>query len=136
MALTDAQSGAIIFHGESPASIKLVGAVNKGDAIGFSGGWKQALATTASVVQMRCIAAEDGAVGQTITAYFGDTEIGGDRFSGSTVGGAIYVAEGSSNGKYTQTAPSTAGDSTKIVGYAISTTKLLISPQMNVDSTA
>jgi hypothetical protein len=85
---------------------------------------------------MRCVAAEDGVDGQEITAYFDDVIIEGDRFSGATAGGAIYVAEGTSNGMYTQTAPSTSLDSTKIVGYALTATKLILSPQMNVDSVA
>lgn len=136
MAFADAQTGAVIFSGETPALILLAGAVSRGDAVGFSGGWKRALATTGSIVQMRCVAAEDGVTGQYITAYFGDTEAGGDRFSGATVGGAVYVAEGTSNGMYTQTAPSTSGDSTKIVGYAVSATRLHIAPHINVDSTA
>ncbi len=133
MAFADSQTGAIIFHGESPSTVKLVGAAVKGDAIGFSSGWKRALATTASVVQMRCVAAEDGVDDQEITVYFGDTEVGGDRFSGAAVGGAIYVAETADNGKYTQTAPTDTGDSIKIVGNAISAIKLLLSPQLTPD---
>ncbi len=135
MAFADAQSGAVIeAQSISVCPIVLAGTVVLGDAIGFSGGWKRALATAGGVIQMRCVALEDGYAGQTILANFGDTEIGGARFSGATTGGAVYVAEGTSNGMYTQTAPDTATDSTKIVGYAISATKLLISPQMNVDS--
>jgi hypothetical protein len=136
MAFADAQTGALIISGESPTSIKIVGSVSKGDAVGFSSGWKRALATAGGVVQMRCVAAEDGVDDQTIIAYFGDCIIDGDRFSGATANGAVYVAEGTSNGMYTQTAPSTATDSNKIVGVAISATRLHISPQVNVDSVA
>ncbi len=136
MAFADAQSGAVIHHGESPAPILLAGAVTKGDAVGYSGGWKRALATAGGVIQMRCVAAEDGDIGQTIIAYFGDVDIGGSRFSGATVGGAVYVAEGTSNGMYTQTAPSTTSDSTKIVGYATAATRLQLTPLANVDTTA
>ncbi len=138
MAFADAQSGAVIFHGESPAVVKLASLCYKGDCLGFSGGWKQALATApaANVIQMRCVAVEDGAIGQEIVAYFGDVDIGGDRFSGATVGGAIYVEEGTTAGKYTQTAPSTTADATTIVGYATSATRLHLHGNMNKDSVA
>ena len=136
MAFADSQSGAIITHGEVLATIKLAGAVVKGDAVGFSGGWKQALATVGTgLVQMRCVAGEDGVTGQEITAYFGDVELA-DRVTGATVGGAVYVAEGTSVGMYTQTAPTTTGDSNKIVGYAVTATRLHVMPHANVDSVA
>lgn len=134
MAFSDAQTGTIIYHGESPAPIKLVGTVSKGDAIGYSDGWKRALATDGSVVQMRCVASENGVADQTIIAYFGLVELGG-RFSGATEGGAVYVAEGSDNGEYTQTIPSDSGDADKVVGYAMTALRLTIHPNMNVDST-
>jgi len=135
MAFADAQSGGIIVFGRSPATVKIVGAVSKGDAIGNSGGWKRALATAGGVIQCRAVAGEDGVDGQEITAYFSDTIIEG-RFSGATAGGALYVAEGTSNGMYTQTAPSTSTDANTIVGYAITATKGIVSPNMNVDSVA
>ena len=136
MAFVDAQANAIIKKGISPAIIKLAGTVTKGDAVGYSSGWKRALATAGSVVQMRCVAGEDGVTGQEITAYFGNVIFTGSRFSGATVGGALYVAEGSDNGKYTQTAPTTATDSNKVVGYATSATEAVLTPQANVDSVA
>lgn len=135
MAFADAQSGATILYGDNPATIELAGTVTKGDAIGFSSGWKRALATTGSVVQIRAVAAEDGVSGQKITAYFG-TVLVDDRHSGATVGGALYVAEGSDNGKLTQTAPTTSGDANKICGYALTATLMAILPNLNVDSTA
>ncbi len=66
----------------------------------------------------------------------GITIIKGSRFSGATAGGAMYVAESTSVGKYTQTAPSTSTDSNKIVGYALSATEVVILPNHNVDSVA
>lgn len=136
MAFADAQDNAEIKFGSSPATIELAGTVTKGDALGFSGGWKRALATAGSVVQMRCVASEDGISGQKIMAYFDTTLIEGARFSGATTGGALYVAEGSDNGKYTQTAPSTSSDANTIVGYMLSATEAAITPNHNVDSTA
>lgn len=135
MALSDSQANAIVYFGLAPATIKLAGTVTKGDAVGNSDGWKRALATSGSVVQQRCVAAEDGVSGQDITAYFGATLIGGSRFSSITEGGAIYVAEGSDNGEYTQTAPSTSSDATTIVGYGLLANLAIIVPNMNVDST-
>lgn len=135
MALSDAQSGAIIYHGESPAPVKLSGTVTKGDALGYSDGWKRALATAGSVVQMRCVAGEDGVADQVITAYFGLCEMGG-RFSGGTEGNPIYVAEGTDSGEYIDVAPSTSNDANKIVGYTMTATRITIHPNMNDDSVA
>ena len=136
MAYADAQSGAVILYGEGEAQIVLVGTVKTGDALGYSGGWKRALATAGGVIQLRCVAGEDGLSGQTIVAYFGKTLIGGSRFSGATDRGAMYVAEGTDYGEYTQTAPSTATDATTIVGVAVGATQALITPNFNVDSVA
>lgn len=136
MAFADAQDNCVIKYGEDSAVIALVGTVTKGDILGFSSGWKRALATTGSVVQARCVAGEDGVDDQKITAYFGTCILEGERFSGATAGGALYVAEGTSNGQYTQTAPSTSGDANKIVGYALSATEMAVTPNQNSDSTA
>ena len=136
MAFADAQDNATILHGQDEATITLAGTVKKGDALGFSSGWKRALATVGSVVQMRCVAGSDGVSGQDITAYFGIVVVGGSRFSGATAGGALYVAEGTDSGKYTQTAPTTSGDANKIVGYMLSATEAVLLPNHNDDSTA
>jgi len=127
LAFSDSQSGGTILYGESPASIIISGTVSKGDALGYSGGWVRALATVATAIALRCVAAEDGVSGQTIVAYFGKCIIGG-RFSGATANGAVYVAEGTSNGMYTQTVPSTTGDITVRVGTALNATELAIYP--------
>ena len=119
MAFADAQDNAIITYGAEPTTVKLAGTVKKGDAIGFSDGWKRALATSGSVVQMRRVAGEDGASGQEITAYGGLVIIEGERFSGGTAGSALYVAEGSDNGEYTETAPTTSGDLTGILNPCV-----------------
>ena len=138
MALTDSQTSAIIYHGESPAPIKLATAVSKGDVIGWAvtgGGWKQADASTdadtAIPIHARCIAASDGVIGQHITAYFGEVTMGG-RFSGATVGGAVYAS--ATAGQYTQTIPATTGDATTVIGYAMSPTRLTLFPSMNKES--
>ena len=135
MAYADAQASAVIVSGKVPATVKAVGAVTKGDALGFSGGWKRALATVGTAIQMRCIAAEDGVDGQEINVYFEQATMEG-RISGATAGGALYVAEGTSNGMYTQTAPTTTGDANTIVGYALTATKVVLTPNANVDTIA
>lgn len=132
MAFADSQAGAEIKYGESPASVELAGTVKRGDALGYNDGWRQALATSGSVTQFRCVAGSDGVEGQEIVAYFGITLVEGSRFSGATIGGALYVAEGSDNGKYTQTAPSDAGDDDTIIGYALSPTELVLVPNQNI----
>ena len=111
MAFADAQTAAIIKEATCPAKITLAGTVTRGDAIGYSSGWKRALATAGSVVQLRGVAGEDGVSGDEIVAYFGPSIVA-DRISGATAGNPIYVAEGSDNGKYTETAPSTSSDPT------------------------
>ena len=135
MAITDAQSGATLLSVSAPAPIRLGGTVTKGDAVGYAGGWIRALATVGSVTDFRCVAGEDGVLGQTIIAYF-DAVILSGRITAATEGAAVYVAEGSNNGQYTETAPSTTGDINTIIGYAITATKLALQPSLNPDTIA
>ena len=133
MALTDAQSGALILDGSIPVEVTLAGTVAKGDLIGYSTGWKRALATAGSVVQGKAVAGMDGKTGDKIVAYFGKTRIGG-RLSAMTAGSAVYGEEGSGNGKYTETIPTTQNDSTKQVGVSISATEAVIDPNAEADT--
>jgi len=134
LSFADSQSNAEILLGTAEARIVLAGTVSKGDALGYSGGWVRALATAAGVIQIRCVAGEDGVSGQTIVAYFDKTIIGGARFSGGTVNGKLYVAEGTDVGEYTQTAPSTATDANTEVGVMISATEAMVQPAHTADS--
>ncbi len=134
MAFADAQASAVILDSGGETIITLAGTVTKGDLVGYSSGWKRALATVAGVIQARFVAAEDGVAGQQIKVYTDYALVGGARFSGATVGGAVYAAESTDSGKYTQTAPSTTGDANKIVGYAISATILMVTPSWKDDS--
>ena len=134
MAFADSQSSAVIDYGEEETLITLAGTVKVGDAIGWSSGRVRALATVATAIQLRCVAGEDGVSGQRIKAYFGKTSISGSRFSGGTAGSALYVAEGTDNGKYTETIPSTSGDCTTVVGYVVSASEVVILPGRNTDS--
>ncbi len=133
MAFADAQASGTILYGDSEAQVILAGAVTRGDCLGYSSGWKRALATTAAVIAYRCVAGEDGVTGQSIKVYFGNVLIGGSRFSGGTANGALYVAESTDSGKYTQTAPSTVGihplgDLNVAVGVMITPTIAMIAP--------
>jgi len=136
MAFADAQDNGIVVFGTEPVTIKVAEAVVKGDCIGYSGGWYRALATTGGVIQMRYVAAQDGVAGQEIRAYGGVVYVAGTRFSGGTAGGALYVAESTTDGQYTQTAPTTTGDADKIVGYMLSATEAILIPNHNDDSVA
>ena len=136
MAFSDSQANAVIDYGENEAEVTLASAAKVGDAIGWSSGWQRALGTTANVIAMRCVAGEDGATGQRIKVYFGKVGISGSRFSGGTAGAALYVAEGTDVGEYTETAPSDTGDSTTKVGYMISANEATLIPNRNVDSVA
>ena len=136
MAFADSQANGIIDFGENTAKIKLASAAKIGDCIGWSSGWQRALGTTAGVIAMRCVAGEDGSTGQIIEAHFGKTGMSGTRLSGGTAGSALYVAEGTDVGKYTETAPTTTSDSNTIVGYMVSATEAILIPNRNVDTVA
>ncbi len=137
MAFADAQANGVIKYGDSTATIRVEEAVKVGDALGYQNGWYKALATVGTgLIQMRCIAGQDGEAEQEIVAYFGTVVLGGERLSGGTRGSALYVAEGTSDGQYTETAPSTTGDSTKKVGYMISATEAVLNPNAVHDSVA
>ena len=134
MAYGDSQTDGKIIFGKGEATIELAGTVVVGDALGYSDGWKRALATAGSVIQLRCAAGEDGVSGQKITAYF-DVCLMEGRITGATDGGALYVAEGTDSGQYIQTAPSTSSDANTIVGYMLTATLAAITPNNNADST-
>lgn len=129
----DWQRRAVIHSGSIPSPIMLVEAVTKGDALGYDNGWKKAWAKSGSVVQFRCVAAEDGRKNQTITAYFGTVLIS-KRLAGGRAGRALYVEEGTGKGRYTQTKPTTVGAADTIVGYMVTGALALIHSSLNDDS--
>lgn len=136
MAFADSQANCVVLDADGVADILLSGTVTKGDACGYSSGWKRALATVATAIQGRCIALEDGVAGQRISVAFDYAVLGGARFSGGTAGSALYVAEGTDNGEYTETAPSDTGDCNKIIGYVMSPTIIMVTPSYVIDSIA
>lgn len=133
MAFSDPGKGRIIERGEGLVKITLAEACKAGDILGYSSGWKRALATTGSVIQGRLVAGEDGASGDEVTAYRRAVVSG---YSGGTAGNPVYVAEGTDYGKITETAPSTGGDANTIIGYVTSATVAALEPGSRADSTA
>lgn len=136
MSFADSQANALLDYGEDEAEITLAGTVVVGDAIGWSNGWKRALATVGTAIQLRCVAKENGVSGQNIMAYFGKVLISGSRFAGGTAGAALYVAEGTDNGEFTETAPTDTGDCDTVVGYVLSANEAVLIPNRNTDSLA
>jgi len=135
LAFADAQTAATIIFGSEPATILLKDTVVAGDILGQSDGWKRALATVDGVIQGRCIAAEPGDTGDKIRAYFGYVIMTG-RFTGGTDDAALYVAEGTDDGQFTETAPSTTGDANKKVGAVLDAVTIIAFPTRDDDSVA
>ncbi len=136
--VTDAQANAVVMpvSDDGISTVILAGTVTKGDAVGFSSGWKRALATTGGVIQMRCVALENGVAGQRAAVCFGECYIKGGRFTTGTANGALYVAEGTASGQYTQTIPTDTGDATTRVGTMLTVTDAIVTPNYAVDSVA
>ena len=136
MAFSDPGTGRIILdsgRGTEPEKVALAEDCRCGDVLGYSSGWKRALATTGSVIQGRLVALADGENGGEVPVS-ADAVIGG--YSGATPGGYVYVDEGSNNGQITQTAPSTSGDANTVIGIALSATEVLFFLNSRADSTA
>ncbi len=136
MAFSDPGTGRVILdsgRGTEPGKVTLAEDCKTGDVLGYSSGWKRALATTGSVIQGRLVALADGkSTGEVPVSA--NPVVGG--YSGATAGGYVYVAEGSNNGQITQTAPSTGGDANTIIGVATSATEVMFFSNSRVDSTA
>jgi len=133
MALTEPSGTRTIQQVSHPIKITLAEACKRGDLLGYSTGWKRALATTGTAIQAKLVAGEDGATDQVITAYLSAVVSG---FTGTTPGAPIYAAEGTSYGCYTESAPATTGDCNTIIGLAISATEVLAFPGNRVESVA
>lgn len=138
MAMTDAGTGGTIIAADlhPPLMATLVGACEKGDLLAYDSGWKKALATVGTALQAKAVAGADGKIGDVIPIHVGKVIVGGDRFSGCVAGAAVYSAEGTSNGHYTETAPSTTGDCNKIIGVSLSATEILVDCNMRPDTVA
>ena len=136
MAFSDPGTGRVILdsgRGTEPEKVTLAGDCKCGDVLGYSSGWKRALATTGSVIQGRLVALADGKSGEEVPVS-ANPVVGG--YAGATAGSYVYVAEGSDNGEITQTAPSTSGDANTVIGVALSATEVLFFLNSRPDSTA
>ena len=135
MAFNDPGIGRQVIASQSPAApmVTVAEAVKEGDILGYSSGWKRALATAGSVIQGRLVALANTPSGSLCPVA---THCVVDGYSGATPGGYVYVAEGSDNGEVTQTAPSTSGDATTIIGIALSATVIQFFLNSRADSAA
>ena len=136
MAFSDPAKGRTVIdsgRGVEPGKVTLAEDCKRGDVLGYSSGWKRALATTGSVIQGRLVAMADGvSAGQVPVSA--SPVIGG--YTGATAGGYAYVDESTNYGQITQTAPSTSGDADTVVGIALSATEVMFFLNGRVDSTA
>ncbi|MDP2731409.1 MAG: hypothetical protein Q8O55_13170 [Dehalococcoidales bacterium] len=136
MAFSDPGTGRVILdsgRGTEPEKVTLAEDCKCGDVLGYSSGWKRALATTGSVIQGRLVALADGKSGGEVPVS-ADPVLGG--YSGATPGNYLYVAEDTGNGQITETAPSTSGDANTIIGLALSATEVIFFLNSRPDSTA
>src|SRR3990170_4354594 len=135
MALTEGSPRKRTVNAVGPKfKIPLSGTVIAGDAIGYSSGWKRALATVGTAIQAKLIALEGGVSGDVIEVCR-EAVISG--FSAGTVGGLLYLEEGAGvGGGYTETAPSTTGDVNTIIGYILAADTILAAPSVRAGSVA
>ena len=133
MALTEASPRNRTVRAIGPKfKLTLSGTVLAGDCIGYSSGWKRALATVGTAIQTKLIALEGGVSGDVIEVC-AEAVIGG--FTAGTVGGLVYNEEGAGvGGGYTETAPSTVGDVNTILGYILSATEIYVAPSVRAGS--
>ena len=123
MAFADSGSGRHVICGPGPAAgmVTLAGTCAEGDVLGYSTGWKRALATVSSVVNPQLIALKGGVSGDVIPVAAVCVVTG---YSGGTPGGLIYLAEGTSNGQVTDTAPTTTNDVKTVIGVLLDATTI------------
>ena len=133
MALTEPTTGRTIDEAVFPIKITMAGDCKRGDLLGYSSGWKRALATVGTAIQAKLIAGEDAITGEVITAY-GSAKMSG--YSGGTPGAAVYAAEGTSYGCVTETAPATSGDCNTIIGLILTATEIMLWPNNRAPSLA
>ncbi len=133
MALTEASPiRRIVKEAYGRCRITLAETVKQGDALGYSSGWKRSLATVGTVIPCELIALEAGISGDVIEAAAGGV-LGG--FTGGTPGSALYQAEGSAYGEYTETKPTTGSDIDTVIGRILSASEVLVLPSVRAADT-
>ena len=126
MAYADSTGGGrIIKQGLFPCEITLGEGCEVGDLLGYSSGWKRALATTGTAIHAHLVAGQKGKTGDIIVAYPAAVVSG---VTGATPGTYVYLAESTLYGETTQTAPSTTGDINAPIGQALSATEIFLYP--------
>jgi len=135
MTITYTSGNKPVRGGQPECYVRVDEACFMGHVLGYSSGWKLALAATGSVVQGRLIALgvstlDDEELGDTIPATR-DAVVGG--FTGLTPGGLVYVSE-TNAGEITQTIPTDSGDATTAIGIALSVTEILFFLNARADS--
>ncbi len=135
MAFSDPAKGRSVIQSPGPEApgVTVAEAIKEGDILGYSSGWKRALATVSGVIQGRLVALKDTPSGGKCPVALVCTITG---YSGATPGGYVYVDEGTNYGQVTQTAPSTTGDANTIIGIALSATDILFFLNSRADSVA
>src|SRR3972149_2967788 len=96
-------------RGTRPGTVTLAEACKVGDVLGYSSGWKRALATVGSVIQGRVVALASGAIGDVIPVS-PPPVVGG--YTRATPGNPVYVSKGRPTGKIRETTPATTNDAT------------------------
>ena len=135
MALTEATPRKRVVTAAGPKfKITLSGTCIAGDLLGYSSGWKRALATVGTAIQGKLIALEGGVSGDVIEVC---REAVIDGFTSGTAGGLLYLEEGAGvGGGYTETAPTTTGDVNTIIGYILNATAVFAAPSVRAGSVA
>lgn len=137
MALTDSGlNGVASYAGVEGFLHALAEACQEGDLLHLDsdGTVKLALATVGTAEEANYVAGQAGGSGDVILCY--PVAYVDGRFSANTIGGLVYLAEATSDGDYTQTAPSTSGDVSNPIGRAITATRILAWPGYAVRTTA
>lgn len=128
-------SGKVVFRWAlMPAVITLASDCCAGDLLGYSSGWKKADPNNATLIQPRCVASTNGAIGDSIIAYFGNCYIEG-KISGATIGSALY-SDPAVPGGITETASTTPTDGNTVIGLVVGSTDCILTPNANADSVA
>jgi hypothetical protein len=123
MAFADPGVGRQVISAPAPSggSVLLAEACEEGDILGYSTGWKLALATVTTVINPQLVALKKGAIGDTIPVAVVCVVTG---YTGGTPGGLIYCAEGTAKGDVTDTVPSTTGDVKTVIGVLLNATTI------------
>jgi hypothetical protein len=135
MAFADTGLRAVIDSGRGPqpGTVVLAEACKAGDLLGYSSGWKRALATVGTAIQAKLVAMRAGIIGEEIPVSKNAVVNG---YTGATPGSPVYAAEGTDYGCATQTAPSTSGDCNTIIGEALTATTVLFMLGSRAETTA